>query len=119
MPIKQIISNKKAYLPLLLLADEQESMIDCYLERGEMYILFDGTTAKAECDVKDEGDKILEIKNIAVAPEFQKTGCGKMMIDFITEKYRDKFSFLRAGTGDSPLTVPFYEKCGFIYSLRV
>lgn len=23
------------------------------------------------------------------------------------------------GTGDSPLTVPFYEKCGFIQSHRV
>ena len=26
---------------------------------------------------------------------------------------------LRAGTGDSPLTVPFYEKCGFQESFRI
>ena len=26
---------------------------------------------------------------------------------------------MQAGTGDSPLTVPFYEKCGFIRSHRV
>ena len=33
--------NKKEYLDLLLLADEQEDMIDRYLERGTMYILED------------------------------------------------------------------------------
>ena len=39
--IHPISGNKKQYLDLLLLADEQESMIDCYLERGEMFILSD------------------------------------------------------------------------------
>ncbi|MCT7841028.1 MAG: GNAT family N-acetyltransferase, partial [Lactobacillus crispatus] len=33
MEIKEIKSNKKQYIDLLLLADEQESMIDRYLER--------------------------------------------------------------------------------------
>ena len=39
MEIKLITSNKKQFLDLLLLADEQESMIDKYLERGEMFAL--------------------------------------------------------------------------------
>ena len=30
--------------------------------------------------------------------------------------YRETYSILQVGTGDSPLTVPFYEKCGFIRS---
>ena len=34
MEIKKVISDKKEFLELLLLADEQESMIDRYLERG-------------------------------------------------------------------------------------
>lgn len=29
---------------------------------------------------------------------------------------RDCFSVLQVGTGDSPLTVPFYETCGFTRS---
>jgi len=32
-----ISENKKRYLPLLLLADEQEDMIDRYLERGTLF----------------------------------------------------------------------------------
>ena len=47
--IHPISGNKKQYLDLLLLADEQESMIDRYLERGEMFILSDNDTVKASC----------------------------------------------------------------------
>ena len=36
--IREIKENKKQYLDLLLLADEQENMIDRYLERGTMYV---------------------------------------------------------------------------------
>ena len=36
MEIKEIETNKKQHLDLLLLADEQEDMIDRYLERGTM-----------------------------------------------------------------------------------
>ena len=31
----------------------------------------------------------------------------------------DPFSVLQIGTGDSPLTIPFYEKCGFVRSHTV
>lgn len=33
------VENKREYLPLLLLADEQENMIDLYLDRGTMFVL--------------------------------------------------------------------------------
>ena len=112
MEFLKIENNKKRYIDLLLLGDEEEEMIDKYLERGEMYIL-DDNGIKAECVVTDEGNKILEIKNIAVSPKFQKQGYGKKLIEFITEKYSENFSVIQAGTGDSPLTISFYEKCGF------
>lgn len=112
MKFLKIENNKKRYIDLLLLGDEDEKMIDKYLERGEMYIL-DDNGIKAECVVTDESNKILEIKNIAVSPKFQKQGYGKKLIEFITEKYSENFSVIQAGTGDSPLTIPFYEKCGF------
>ena len=114
MKIKEIKENKKKYLPLLLLADEQENMIDRYLEKGTMFVL-DDNGVKAECVVTDEGNGVLEIKNIAVDPCCQKMGCGKKLIEFVENKYSEAFTVLQVGTGDSPLTVPFYEKCGFKY----
>ena len=115
MTVKEIKENKKHYIDLLLLADESEKMLDRYLERGKMYVLFDGD-AKAECVVTDEGSGILEIKNIAVKSEEQRKGYGKALINFIEREFSGKFSVLEVGTGDSPLTVPFYEKCGFVRS---
>lgn len=78
-----------------------------------MYVL-DDDGVKAECVVTDEGDGILEIKNIAVMPEDQRRGYGKMLIGLMEDRYRSSFSILQVGTGESPLTIPFYENCGFV-----
>ncbi len=87
-------------------------MIDKYLERGQMFVLDDGGI-KAECVVTQEGDNVIEIKNIAVYPKYQKKGYGKKLIEFVENKYKNDFDIIRVGTGDSKLTVPFYENCGF------
>lgn len=112
MRIYQVLEDKKQYLDLLLLADEQEDMIDRYLERGTMYVL-DDNGIKAECVVTNENDGILEIKNIAVLPKYQGMGYGKALIEWIKQEYKESHSILQVGTGDSPTTIPFYEKCGF------
>lgn len=115
MTISRIKENKKQHLDLLLLADEQEDMIDRYLEKGTMYILADNGV-KCECVVTDEGSGILEIKNIATAPDAQRKGYAKALIDFLVQTYCGQYSVLQVGTGDSPLTIPFYEACGFVRS---
>ena len=112
MKIYEVKDNKRDYMSLLFLADEQEDMIEKYLDKGTMYVL-DDDGIKGECVVTDEGNGVLEIKNIATSPEFQGKGYGKLLIDFIAEKYAGIYITLQVGTGDSPLTIPFYEKCGF------
>ncbi|QQB73841.1 GNAT family N-acetyltransferase [Fusobacterium canifelinum] len=115
MNIKEFKGNKKQFLSLLLLADEKEEMIDKYIERGTMYVLNDNGI-KGECVVTNEGKGILEIKNIAIEPNSQRKGYGKALIDYIIMRYKGQYSILQVGTGDSLLTIPFYEKCGFIHS---
>ena len=115
MIIVEVKENKKQYLDLLLLADEQEDMIDRYLYKGKMYVL-DDNGVKCECVITDEGNNILEIKNIATVPEYQGKGYARALIEFIIDNYRGKYSILQVGTGDSPLSIPFYEKCGFVRS---
>ena len=113
MRIFEVTQNKKRYLDLLMLADEQESMIDRYLERGTMYALDDGGV-KAVCVVTDEGDGVLEIKNLAVLPVCQRKGYGRKFVEFIKNTFRGTYKILQVGTGDSPLTIPFYKSCGFV-----
>lgn len=115
MVIIEVKENKKQYLELLLLADEQENMIDRYLDKGKMYVL-DDNGVKCECVITDEGNGVLEIKNIATVAEYQGKGYAKALIEFIIEKYKEKYRILQVGTGDSPLSIPFYEKCGFVRS---
>lgn len=118
MKITRIESGKKRFLPLLLLADEQESMIDRYLDRGTMYVLED-PQVRCQCVVTDEGGGILEIKSLSVEPAYQGRGYGRAMIEFVARQYRGRFRVLQVGTGDSPLTVPFYERCGFVRSHEI
>ncbi len=118
MQIREVTENKKSYLSLLLLADEQEDMIDRYFERGTMFVL-DDEGVKGECVVTDEGNGVLEIKNIATAPEHHGKGYGKALIEYVAGRYKGQFSVLQVGTGDSPLTIPFYEKCGFVRHHRI
>ena len=118
MEIKKVTSDKKKFLDLLLLADEQENMIDRYLERGEMFTLYEDGL-KAVCVVPAEGKGIYEIKNIATVPAFQRKGYGKKLIDFLFGYYYDKCSVMLVGTGDVFSTVSFYEYCGFSISHRI
>lgn len=117
MKVKKVTKDKKEYLELLLLADEQENMIDKYLERGEMFVL-DDDGIKAECVVTKEADGIYELKNIAVSPEFQRKGYGKRLIEYVFSCYADCRQML-VGTGDVPSSLGFYHSCGFFESHRI
>ena len=64
MRIEKITTDKKRFLELLLLGDEQEDMIDRYLERGDLFALFD-PDLKSLCVVTDEGKGTCELKNLA------------------------------------------------------
>lgn len=118
MDIILLTENKKQQLDLLLLADESESMIDRYLERGELFVL-DDNGVKAVCVVTDEGDGVCELKNIAVTPKSQRQGYGKRLIKHLLFYYSEKYNQMIVGTGDVLSSVEFYKSCGFEYSHRI
>ena len=57
-----------------------------------------------------------QLTNLAVNKKYQGKGYAKALIEFLVKQYRGQYSVLQVGTGDSPLTIPFYEKCGFVRS---
>ena len=84
-----------------------------------MYVLdIEGKTVGV-CVVTDEGGRVLEIKNLAVDPAYQRCGLGRELIEFIARNAKDGYDELQVGTGDSPLTVPFYAACGFVRHHRI
>ena len=118
MRIEIILEDKKRYLDLLLLADEQEDMIDKYLDRGKMFALYDNDL-KSVCVVTQEGEGIYELKNIATYESYQKQGYGRKLIEYLFKYYQDRCKTMYVGTGDSPQILQFYERCGFKLSHRV
>ncbi|MCL2589200.1 MAG: GNAT family N-acetyltransferase [Oscillospiraceae bacterium] len=118
MNVLIIHDNKKEFLDLLLLADEQEDMIDQYLDRGTLFALYDNDL-KSICVVTDEGNGIFEIQSLATYPQFQCKGYARYLLNHVCDYYTDKGTTMILGTGDTPIIVPFYENSGFVISHRV
>jgi len=116
--IIRIPENKKQFLDLLLLADEQESMIDKYLERGDLFALYDGDL-KSVCVVTRESDDACELKNIATYEQWHGHGYGSKLLHHVFAYYKGKYKTMTVGTGDSPWILQFYEKNGFRISHRL
>ncbi len=116
--ILQIKRHKIQFLSLLLMADEQENMIEKYLERGEMFALYEDEV-KCVCIVTQENEHIFELKNIATVPQYRRQGYAKTLIHHIIKHYRGKGQFIQVGTGEVPTMLTFYQKCGFSPSHRV
>lgn len=115
LPVKK---GKWDYLSLLLLADPEPRMIDRYLDRGELWVLEDGGKVRSLCVVTDEGEGICELKNLATGEEDQRKGYGTALVEEMTRRYASRFHTMVVGTGESPLTIPFYEKLGFVVFRR-
>ena len=115
MEIKTINEKKEEFMDLLLLGDEQENMIKKYLDRGDLYALYDNDL-KTVCVVTQESENIYEIKNIATYEKYQGKGYGSYMIKYIIEKYKEKSSQLLVGTGEDERILSFYKSFGFKYS---
>ena len=94
MEIREITGDKRRYLPLLLVGDEQEEMVMRYLPHGSLFVCFDPDPC-AVAVVTDEG-------------------YGRRMVAFVVRRYAERgYRTLRVGTGETPSTLSFYAQCGF------
>ena len=84
MAIIEVTENKKQYLDLLLLADEQEDMIDRYLDKGRMYVLDDN-------GVKHCGKQRLINDNYASADYIDFPKRPSKEIDYMNDEDAKKF----------------------------
>lgn len=114
MNIAEVQTDKKRYLPLLLLGDEDEQMLDRYLARGVLLVGFSDGKPTAVCVYTDEGGGVWEVQNLAVSPRLQRRGLGREMLAAVEARCKAAGGHtLRLGTGDSRLTLPFYRACEF------
>lgn len=110
------LSQKRAYLPLLLEADPAEEMIMRYLARGRMFVLERDNTPPRQATlgvivVVELGGGRCEIKNLAVIPEARGQGYGRLLIEHAAGTCAGRCADLLVGTSEQG--VAFYERCGF------
>lgn len=115
--IVEIKNDKKRFLQLLLIGDESEAMIDRYLQQGNLYVGIFNSIPITVCVAMTIDNKTVEIKNLAVSPDFQRRGFGRLMLEHV--EYGNPGKSIILGTGETPSTLRFYEKCGYRYSHRV
>lgn len=118
MRIVEVRENRQKFIPLLLIGDEEEAMVEKYINSCALFAAYEGDECIAVCAVgayagETPSGRAIEIKNIAVEPAFHRRGAGRALINFVMNKFGGRYAAIIAATGDSPLTVPFYESCGF------
>ena len=92
-------------------------MIDRYLQKGNLYVGISNDISIAVCVTLIIDNTTVEIKNLAVRPDFHRCGFGRLMLKHVECENPDKSIIL--GTGETPSTLRFYEKCGYRYSHRI
>lgn len=115
--IIETYSNKKQYLPLLIMGDESESMIDRYLDSGSLYVGLLNGKPIAVCVIVNLDSDTVEIKNLAVETEYRRYGYGRRMLEYVESQHPNIRIIL--GTGETPSTLRFYKSCGYFYSHRI
>ena len=112
--LKEINAGKRDYLPLLLLADPCEAMINKYLDDGRLFVIEEnGETVCVAVVIEVEND-VWELKNLATEPRHQGKGYGSQMVKLLFEQLRGVCKRMLVGTAENG--IGFYQRLGFVYA---
>lgn len=112
--IRECRADEPMPYDLLLLADENRALVDAYLPGSQVYVL--------EIDGRVVGVGVLrvavsagEIMNVAVAPDYQRRGLGRALLQALTQTaQRQGIRRLLIATGNSGIgQMALYQQEGF------
>ena len=110
-----IVPKRQQYMDLLLLADESEEIVQTYIERGDLFAISLQNQTIGVALFIEEAPHVIELKNIALLPQFTGHGYGKAVIEHACTLYkRRNIHKLIVGTANSSIdNIAFYQKAGF------
>jgi ribosomal protein S18 acetylase RimI-like enzyme len=109
-------SERDAYLPLLLLADDSETEVRGYYQKGDLYALDDESGAPLGMILAiPEPDGSVELKAVAVDASMHGKGVGKRMLLAVLADLKARgVKHVVVGTGNSGIgQLAYYQKAGF------
>ena len=113
--LRPIKDDRSAYFSELLMADESEKVVNSYINDGELYAIEQGNGRAGVILFTFHEDKVVELKNMAVHPEYRGKGIGKQVINEAFSVFKERgFHKMIVGTANSSIdNLAFYQKAGF------
>ena len=113
--MRSVDGDRAAFMPLLLEADESESVVRAYLNDGELLELVANGQSVGVTLLTAPEPGAIEIKNIAILRGRRGQGIGRAAIGCLAARARARGADrLLVGTADSSRgTIAFYLACGF------
>lgn len=102
-------------MQLMLLADPSEKLVRAYAQAGHMAGALKEGRPVGVYVLVDQGDDLMELKNIAVCKDLQGHGIGRSLLDHALRSAGNMGAKrVEVGTGNSSLgQIRFYEAAGF------
>lgn len=118
---KQLNDDEQVPYELLLLADPSIEMIEEYLKSSFIFIVAQNNKIVGVIVLFPLSEDLVEIKNIAVEPEFQGQGIGSYLIENIIKVAIEQgYKEICIGTANSSIgQLYLYQKLGFeLYEIK-
>lgn len=115
LDIRKVNNREEIPFNLLLLADPSKDLIEHYIDNSMIYVAYSNDQTIGCFVLSELINKTIEIKNIAVAEEFQKRGIGTILLKDAIQKSKTKgFERIIIGTGNTSFgQLHLYQKAGF------
>ncbi|MCL6683034.1 GNAT family N-acetyltransferase [Sphingomonas alba] len=109
------LGDRRFLLPLLKLADDSETQIRSYWRNGEFLVALRNGQVLGQALIVRRGDKVFELKSIAVAEGCQRLGIGRQLLNAVIDyAHGHKASTLTVSTSVAdPEALGFYLRHGF------
>lgn len=114
--LKEVVfEERKDYKNYLLMADESEEVVNTYINKGDMFAIYDGEVLVGISHFTFPNEQTVELKNIAIHPTHRGKGFGKIVIKEACSIYTKKGLYkMVVGTANSSIAnIAFYQKAGF------
>lgn len=115
MIFEKTLANRQSYKPLLLLADEDEAILNSYIEQGDLYEVRMNEDIVGVALFIPVDEATIELKNIALRPTYRGQGIAKEMILQAETIFKAQgYTRMIVGTANSSINnVALYQKLGF------
>jgi GNAT superfamily N-acetyltransferase len=110
--------DRTAVRPLFAEAEDSAVQLDSYIDDGRVLVAWRGAEAIGHLQLVDAGPQMVEIKNMAVAPDSRGTGVGRRLIETARATAAAegaKRMLVATGAADTG-NLRFYQRCGFRFA---